>query len=631
MARLLPTEHDLYLFHEGNLLYAYRMLGAHIISKSGVSGVRFAVWAPHAKRVHVAGDFNEWNGQHHQMKKTGTSGVWTVFIPHCKAGDLYKYEIHTEDGEVLLKSDPFAFYSEQRPNTASIVYQLGSYDWHDEEWHARTKDPYHKPMIIYEIHPGSWKKKEDGTFYTYRELADELVEYVVDMGYTHVELMPLAEYPYDRSWGYQATGYYSVTSRYGKPEDFMYFVDRFHNANVGVILDWVPGHFCKDSHGLRRFDGTSLYEYADMRKAEKGEWGTLSFDFGRPEVVSFLISNALFWMEMYHIDGLRVDAVASMLYLDFSKGPGEWVPNRYGGRENLEAIEFLKKLNEAVFKRYPNALMMAEESTAWPLVSAPTYLGGLGFNFKWNMGWMNDMLRYMELDPVHRKWHHHLLTFSLFYAFSENFILPFSHDEVVYGKKSMLNKMPGDYWQKFANTRVLYGYMMVHPGKKLLFMGGEFGQYDEWKDEQQLDWDLLGFEMHAKLQTYVKELFLFYREEPALWELDHEPEGFAWIDPHDYTQSIVSFMRKTSTGENIIAACNFTPVVYEGYRLGVPGPGLYREVFNSDAGKYGGSGVVNGGLIQADNIEWHNQPSSIHIKIPPLAMVLFKQDEEKEG
>ncbi|WCK52698.1 1,4-alpha-glucan branching protein GlgB [Aneurinibacillus sp. Ricciae_BoGa-3] len=624
MNGLLPSEHDMYLFHEGSLYDAYQMLGAHITEENDQTGVRFSVWAPNARQVNVAGDFNGWQGKSNRMERIPASGIWTLFIAGLEAGTVYKYEIHTAEGNVVLKADPYAFYSEIRPNTASVVYDLSAYRWSDTKWMSQKKVPYQEPLNIYEVHAGTWKKKPGGSFYSYRELADSLVPYVSDMGYTHIELLPLTEHPFDRSWGYQPTGYYSVTSRYGTPEEFMYLVDKCHQAGIGVILDWVPGHFCKDDHGLRLYDGKPLYEYHDLRKADTGEWGTLMFDFGRPEVNSFLISNVVFWMEKYHIDGIRVDAVASMLYLDFGKTPGNWVPNMHGGRENLEAIAFLRKLNEEVFRRYPHALMIAEESTDWPRVSAPAYLGGLGFNFKWNMGWMNDVLRYFEMDPVHRKWHHHLLTFSLFYAFSENFVLPFSHDEVVYGKKSILNKMPGDYWQKFASTRLLYGFMMAHPGKKLLFMGSEFGQFDEWKDEGELDWNLLEYEMHDKLKHYVSNLNQFYKKEPALWELDHSPDGFCWIDPHDYTQSIISFLRKTEDGSFIIAICNFTPEVRHGYRIGVPEQGVYEEVYSSDDPKYGGSGVLNTGAIKAQPIEWHGRPCSICLTVPPLAVSFIK-------
>ncbi|WP_152667693.1 1,4-alpha-glucan branching protein GlgB [Aneurinibacillus tyrosinisolvens] len=606
---------------------SYQTLGAHVAECSGAKGIAFSVWAPNAQKIRVLGDFNAWSGEAHEMKQTRKPGIWSLFIPALQDGDLYKYEIHTRQGDVFLKADPYAFYSEVRPGTASVIAALDTYTWHDGDWmRSRGKQSWlHKPVNIYEVHLGSWKRKADGAFYTYRELADELIEYVLEMGFTHIEVLPLTEHPLDGSWGYQTTGYFSATSRYGKPEDFMYFVDCCHQHGIGIIMDWVPGHFCKDNHGLRMFDGTPLYEYKDGKRADTGEWGTLAFDLGKPEVQSFLISSALFWFDVYHIDGLRVDAVASMLYLDFGKREGEWTPNRHGGRENLEAIDFLRKLNETIFRLYPDALMMAEESTAWPLVSAPVYLGGLGFNYKWNMGWMNDMLRYTEMDPIHRKWHHELLTFSFYYAFSENFVLPLSHDEVVHGKKSLISKMPGDYWRKFAGLRVLYAYMAAHPGKKLLFMGGEFGQFDEWNEAGQLTWNVLDYDMHQKLQDYVKELNHIYQEEAALWAKDHEPEGFEWIDPHDYSQSIVTFMRKgVAEGEFIVVVCNFTPVVYEQYRIGVPRPGTYCEWFNSDREEYGGSGQVNEPEIEAEDIPWHNQSLSMAIKVPPLACVFFK-------
>ncbi|GEN33793.1 1,4-alpha-glucan branching protein GlgB [Aneurinibacillus danicus] len=625
---MYPDKEALYLFHEGNLFRSYRLFGAHLCREEGQTGVRFTVWAPEAAKVSIVGEFNEWQGEGHEMfKMPGTGGVWSLFIAGLSEGSLYKYEIKTASGGTLLKADPYAFRSEVRPNTASVVHSPDAYRWSDAEWLVRrdTSDPLRKPINIYELHAGTWKKKDDGSFYSYRELADEAIDYVKEMGYTHMELLPLAEHPFDRSWGYQVTGYFSATSRYGPPEDFQYFVDRCHQHGIGVILDWVPGHFCKDAHGLMQFDGTPLYEYADVHKADTGEWGTLMFDVGKPEVVSFLISNALFWMDKYHIDGLRVDAVASMLYLDFGKPEGRWRPNRYGGHENLEAVEFLKKLNEAVFDAYPGALMIAEESTAWPRVSAPTYLGGLGFNFKWNMGWMNDVLKYMEMDPVHRKWHHELLTFSFFYTFSENFVLPLSHDEVVYGKRALLAKMPGDYWQKFANLRVLYGYMIAHPGKKLLFMGGEIGQFDEWKDEAEIDWHLLQYDMHHKIQAYVKTLNHIYQKERALWEYDHEPRGFEWIDPHDSNQSILTFIRQgAQPDDSLLVVCNFTPVVRSEYRIGVPTPGMYLEYFNSDDVCFGGSGVTNPKLIEAKPIPWHNRPHSISLTIPPLACVFLK-------
>lgn len=627
MNAAIPSPEDLYLFHEGNLHRSYKLLGAHVFRWDGTVGVRFAVWAPHAKEVRVVGDFNEWIGTKHPMHKVSTWGVWSTFIPGVRPGEYYKYEIVTPDGMLLYKADPYAYWSELKPGTASRVFDLSDFAWSDQAWQdrQRTTSVYESPLNIYEVHLGTWKKKPDGAYYTYRELADELVPYVLDMGYTHIELMPLAEHPYDRSWGYQATGYYSVTSRFGTPHDFMYFVDCCHNAGLGVIMDWVPGHFVKDEHGLRQFDGRPLFEYNDPALAEKPEWGTLTFDFTKREVVNFLISNALFWMDVYHIDGLRVDAVASLLYLNFGKPRDQWVKNANGGDENADAIAFLKKLNHTVFGYYPHALMMAEDSTAWPLVTAPVHEGGLGFNYKWNMGWMNDMLKYMETDPYFRGGSHRLLTFSFMYAFSENYVLPLSHDEVVHGKKSLLNKMPGDYWQKFANLRAFYGYMMSHPGKKLLFMGGEFGQFDEWKDLEDLDWEMLGYDSHRSMQRYVRDLNHLYLREPALWELDHSPDGFAWIDPHDASQSVTTFMRKSrKPEETLIVVTNFTPVYHEKYRIGVPFAGEYVELFNSDAGEYGGSGKLNPGKLQAEAIEWHNQADSLHVSLPPLATVVFK-------
>ncbi|MEB1807512.1 MAG: 1,4-alpha-glucan branching protein GlgB [Bacillaceae bacterium] len=621
------SEYDLYLFHQGNLFYSYKTLGAHLCESEGTRGVRFAVWAPNAEAVHVVGDFNNWNGTNHTMHKISESGVWWCFIPNLHEGTIYKYEIHSKHGGVLLKSDPYAFYSELRPQTASIVSNLNNYKWGDEAWAEakKTRNLLNEPLLIYEVHLGSWKHKDNGEFYTYRELAAELIDYVKEMGYTHIEILPITEHPYDRSWGYQSTGFFSVTSRFGTPEDFMYFVDQCHQNEIGVLLDWVPSHFCKDEHGLRLFDGEPVYEYADERKAEKKGWGTLSFDFGRSEVNSFLISNAFYWLDMFHIDGLRVDAVSSMLYLNFDRQDEEKITNQYGGEENIEAIQFLRKLNEAVFEVFPNTYMMAEESSSWPLVSAPTYVGGLGFNYKWNMGWMNDMLRYMEMEPVHRKWHHQLITFSFFYAFSENFILPLSHDEVVHGKKSLLNKMPGDYWQKFANLRAFLGYMMTHPGKKLLFMGGEFGQFDEWKDLEDLDWELLEYPSHQEFSHYMKSLNTFYKSEKSLWELDHHNDGFEWIDPHDYEQSIVSFMRKSNDSKDfIIVVCNFTPIVRYDYHIGVPFMGTYVEAFNSDRQEFGGSNQTLDQPLISEKETWHNQPYRLTIKVPPLAMLVLK-------
>ncbi len=622
------SNYDLYLYHEGTNFRSYCMLGAHLTQQDGFNGVRFAVWAPNAKEVRVVGDFNHWQGDKHVLQKSNQAGVWSIFVPGLKEGDLYKYEIHTHQNEILLKVDPYGFYAEHRPKTASVVFSLKGYKWQDEKWLKRKQltPAYERPMLIYEVHLGSWRRKQNNKFYSYRELADQLVDYVVEMGYTHIELLPVVEHPYDGSWGYQATGYYAVTSRYGTPHDFMYFVDRCHQRGIGVILDWVPGHFCKDAHGLANFDGTTLYEHENVMQSDNLEWGTANFDFGTPEVHSFLISNALFWFDVYHLDGLRVDAVAQMLYLNFAREDGQWIPNKYGGHENLEAVAFMKKLNETVFANYPHALMIAEESTEWALVTMPTYLDGLGYNYKWNMGWMNDILRYMETDPIYRKNCHHLLTFSFMYAFSENFILPLSHDEVVHHKKSLLNKMPGDYWQKFANLRLLYSYLIAHPGKKLLFMGGEFGQFIEWQYQESLDWHLLEYDMHSKLQHYFRAINHYYQKENALWECDHSWQGFEWIDPHDHSQSVVTFMRKgNNPADFIIVICNFTPVVRELYRIGVPQLGLYEEVFNSDLEAYGGSGQKNAAVCQALDQPYHNQPYSLEIKIPPLATVFFKK------
>lgn len=622
------SDFDRYLFHEGSHFRSYDMLGAQVITQDGVTGVRFSVWAPHAEEVRVVGNFNDWQGDRTPMIRVDQSGIWTAFVPEIGQGEVYKYEVHTRHGDLLLKADPYAFHAEQRPGTASKVASLDDYVWCDRDWqeNRRSHTGLEGPVLIYEVHLGSWKRKEDGSFLTYRELAVDLVEYAAQMGYTHIEILPITEHPYDGSWGYQNTGYYAVTSRYGTPGDFMYFIDQCHQRGIGVIMDWVPGHFCKDDHGLRLFDGTALYEHENLLKSENWQWGTASFDLSKPEVVSFLISNAFFWLDVYHIDGLRVDAVASMLYLDYGKEAGQWVANQYGGNENLEAVNFLKKLNESVGRYWPQRMMIAEESTTWPLVTRPPYMGGLGFHYKWNMGWMNDMLRYLEMNPIHRKWHHNLLTFSLMYAFSENFLLPLSHDEVVHGKKSLLAKMPGDYWQKFANLRCFYAYMLAHPGKKLLFMGGEFGQFSEWNYKAGLDWHLLAYEMHRKLQHYVRELNHLYRRESALWEEDHRWRGFQWIDAHDCSQSIITFMRKGhNPGDGMIVICNFTPEVRNGYRIGVPELGLYKEVFNSDEELYGGSGQRNCRTLKAEALPWHNQPCSLEIRIPPLAAIYLKR------
>ncbi len=622
------SQQDIFLFHQGTNYHSQQLLGCHTIEWQGTQGYRFVVWAPNAKKIHIVGDFNQWIGNLHPLRRITNEGLWIGFYTDILENIPYKYEIVLENGQVLLKADPYALQSELRPETASLTPILSEYTWSDLNWQEEKKtfDVYTSPVSIYEVHVGSWKTNEDGGFYSYRELADRLIPYVKSLNYTHIELLPLAEHPLDLSWGYQITGYFSVTSRYGPRDDFKYFVDQCHQHNIGVIMDWVPGHFCKDAFALRQFDGEPLYEYADPRKAEKKLWGTLTFDFGRPEVQSFLISNALFWLEEYHIDGIRVDAVASMLYLNFDKTEAEdKIYNSFGGEENLEAYAFIRKLNEVIFSYEPGVMMMAEDSSDLPLVTAPTHLGGLGFNFKWNMGWMNDMLTYMEADPFYRKWHHNLLTFSFMYTHKENFLLPLSHDEVVHGKKSLLDKMPGDQWQQFANLRLLYGYMMAHPGKKLLFMGGELAQYAEWKDQEQLDWHLLDYPLHKAMFTYVKALNHFYLEYPELYELDHDTKGFEWIDPHNIDQSVIAFRRRsTGLGDELIIVCNFTPDVRFDYKIGVPVPGTYQEVFNSDAVHFGGSGQIN----EADHFsipqQWHTLSQHIKIKVPPLAVTIFK-------
>jgi 1,4-alpha-glucan branching enzyme len=626
------SNEDVYLFHQGTNYEAHRILGCHQIKNKGARGFRFVVWAPHASSVAVAGDFNTWSWDSHQLELLNETGLWAGFFTDIPEGSNYKYALKNPNGWSGLKSDPFALQSELRPDTASVTpYDVENYKWGDQKWQKekKKKSSYNSPLNIYEVHFGTWKQKEDGTLYTYEEMADLLIPYVKEMGYTHIELMPLAEHPFDLSWGYQITGYFSVTSRYGTPNQFKYFVDRCHQEGIGVIMDWVPGHFCRDEHGLREFDGEPLFEYGDIHKADKPSWGTLTFDFGRPEIQSFLISNAVFWLNDCHVDGIRADAVASMLYLNFDRQEGaEKMYNTYGGEENLEALAFLKKLNETVFKYDENALMMAEDSSDIPLVTSPTYAGGLGFNYKWNMGWMNDMLKYMEYDSFHRKWHHNLLTFSFMYTFSENFVLPLSHDEVVHGKKSLLDKMPGDQWHQFAQLRLFYAYKTAHPGKKLLFMGGEFGQYAEWKDQEDLDWLLLDYPLHAAMKKYVSRLNHFYREEPALYELDHDSEGFEWIDPHNSEQSIIAFMRKSKhAGEQIVIVCNFTPVVHYDYKVGVPAPGTYEEIFNSDAESFGGSNQINGESHFSFPEQWHSKPQHIRIKVPPFAVCMFKIKE----
>lgn len=628
----IMSDYDIHLFGEGKNYFVYNRLGSHQLTVNNISGVYFAVWAPNARRVSVVGGFNKWDGRRHPMRVLGSSGIWELFIPGLFEGELYKYEIKARDGSIFLKSDPYGFFFEERPRTATVVYSIDNkYKWGDHGWirEREKKDMLSSPVAIYEVHLGSWRRKvEDGGGYlTYGESANELVDYVKEMGFTHIEFLPVAEHPYDGSWGYQVTGYYAPTSRYGRPEDFMYLVDRCHQNGIGVILDWVPGHFPRDAHGLAWFDGTALYEHLDPRLGEHKEWGTLIFNYGRNEVRNFLLANAMLWFEKYHIDGIRMDAVASMLYLDYSRKEGEWIPNRYGGRENLEAIEFIKELNEMLYKYFPGIMTIAEESTAWPSVSRPTYLGGLGFGFKWNMGWMHDTLEYMSKDPIYRKYHQGNLTFSLLYAFHENFILPLSHDEVVHGKKSLLDKMPAnlDLWQRFSNLRALLGYMYGHPGKKLLFMGGEFGQWREWDYSQSLDWHLLQYEPHQKLQRFVKDLNYLYRNEPALYEVDFEWKGFEWIDFHDADNSVLSFIRRGKNPDNIlIFVFNFTPVLRKSYRVGVPGPGYYREIMNSDSEIYGGNNFGNSGGVHAVPFPWQGRPYSVELILPPLSVLIFK-------
>ena len=629
------TDEDLYLFGMGDHHKIYEKLGAHLMNVDGVEGVHFAVWAPNARNVSVVGDFNQWHGGKHQMRVLGNSGVWELFIPNIGEGEKYKFEVKDQSGNILLKSDPYGFFHEARPDTASIVYNISRYKWHDQPWmeKRRNTNPLVQPILVYEVHLGSWRRDPDDPerFLSYQELAEQLAAYVKEMGYTHIELLPVAEHPFDASWGYQVTGYYSPTSRFGAPADFQYFVDHMHENGIGVIIDWVPAHFPKDTHALARFDGTALYEHADPRLGEHMDWGTLIFNYGRNEVRNFLIANALFWFDKYHIDGIRVDAVASMLYLDHSRETGQRLPNEFGGRENLSAIDFIKKFNELVFAYFPGALSIAEESTAWPGVSKPTYLGGLGFNIKWNMGWMNDFLTYFSKDPVHRRYHHNMITFALLYAFNENFMLVLSHDEVVHGKRALLDKMPGDLWQKLANLRTLFGFMYGHPGKKLLFMGSDFGQWQEWKESQSLDWHLLDDEPHQKLQQLVKDLNRLYRDEPAMHKIDFEPAGFDWIDYMDSDNSIISFMRKTHDPQDtLIFVCNFTPVHRQVYRIGAPFFCRYREILNTDAEIYGGSNKGNAGAVHSDEWEWHNQPHSLQIQVPPLATVVFKPELREE-
>ena len=628
-------ELDQYLFGQGNHYEIYKKLGAHLVQDGKQKGVYFAVWAPHAQAVSVVGEFNEWDTEANPMKREEPLGIYTCFIPGVKKDQMYKYCIETYSGEQIFKADPYANYAELRPGTASRVTDIENIKWTDTEWMTRRKTWNHKhePMSVYEAHIGSWMRhpgREDEGFYTYREFARAITKYIKEMGYTHVELMGIAEHPFDGSWGYQVTGYYAPTSRYGSPEDFAWMINYLHRNGIGVIMDWVPAHFPKDESGLARFDGTACYEYADPRKGEHSDWGTLVFDYGKTEVVNFLISSAVFWLKEFHIDGFRVDAVASMLYLDYSREDGQWVPNKFGGKENLEAVAFLQKLNEVVFELFPTVMMIAEESTSWPMVSKPTYCGGLGFNYKWNMGWMNDMLSYMSLDPLFRKGSHDKLTFSFFYAFSENFILPISHDEVVHGKCSLINKMPGDNDQKLAGIRAFMGYMMAHPGKKLIFMGTEFCQFIEWNYEQELDWLLLAYPFHQKAKHFFQSLNHFYLNTPSLWEVDFSWEGFSWIAHDDNEQSVIAFRRIDKSGRQIIAVCNFVPVQREHYCIGVPFAGTYEEVFTTDAEEFGGNGITNGNAIKTIDEPMHGFEQCIPLTLPPLSVIYLKCKRRKQ-
>ena len=621
------NDFPLYVFHQGKNFKAQDFLGAHKVE--GGKYV-FRVWAPNAKSIFVTGTFNGWSEDAAPMYRLNDGGVWEAYVEGVKNFDAYKYVIYTQQDRKLYKADPYAIHAETRPGTASKIFE-GNYQWGDGAWLKKRKksDVYSSPVNIYEVHLGSWRRYEDGNTLSYRDLAKELVEYAKNMGYTHIELLPVSEHPFDGSWGYQVTGYFAVTSRYGTPDDFKYFVDQCHKAGIGVIVDWVPAHFPKDAFGLAEFDGTPCYEYADIKKGEHLQWGTKIFDFGRNEVQSFLISNACFWLDEYHIDGLRVDAVASMLYLDYGREDGQWIPNANGGNENLEAVAFLKQLNETVFKEHGDVMMMAEESTSWPMVSKPVFMGGLGFNFKWNMGWMNDILRYFSLDGIHRKYNHDLITFSFFYAFSENFVLPISHDEVVHGKCSLINKMPGNYNQKFAGVRAFLGYMYAHPGKKLLFMGSEFGQFIEWDYKKGLDWLLLDYEMHVLLQDYTRELNKFYKKNSPLWEIDYSWEGFDWIVSDDNTNSVIAFIRKNKADEEIISVCNFTPVLRPSYKIGVPDADAYEIVFNSDSAKFGGTAEKIKKTYKPNAGEMHGYKQYLELTLPPMTTLYLKKKKQK--
>ena len=626
----LLSNHDFYLFNEGSHYRIYQKLGAHVMTVDGQEGTCFGVWAPNAREVSVIGDFNGWDGHAHQLAPRGNSGIWEGFLPGLGKGTLYKFHIVSQhNGHIGDKADPVGVMHEHPPRTASVVWDL-SYDWADSSWMAGRihKQSGHAPMSIYEVHLGSWMRvpEDDNRSLSYREIAPKLADYAKRMNFTHVELLPIMEHPFYGSWGYQTTGYFAPTSRYGTPQDFMYFVEHLHQNGIGVILDWVPSHFPSDAHGLAYFDGTHLYEHADWRKGFHPDWNTYIFNYGRNEVRSFLMSSAMFWLDKYHIDGLRVDAVASMLYLDYSRKDGEWIPNQYGGRENLEAIDFLRRFNLEAYKEHPDIVTMAEESTAWPMVSRPTYVGGLGFGYKWDMGWMHDTLSYMQHQPIHRQYHHNQLTFRSLYGFTENFVLPLSHDEVVHGKGSLIGKMPGDEWQKFANLRVLYGYMYGQSGKKLLFMGTEFGQIREWAHDTSLEWHVLQYRVHSGVQKWVEQLNRVYREEAGLHELDNDPAGFEWVDANDSGASVLSFLRKgKSAWDTVLVVCNFTPVPREKYVVGVPFDGYWRELLNSDAGEYGGSNVGNGGGVQAQDIPAHGRPHSLQLTLPPLSVLFLKR------
>jgi 1,4-alpha-glucan branching enzyme len=628
----LLTDFELHLFAEGTWYKAYERLGSHVRRVEDIAGVHFVVWAPNAARVSVIGDFNRWDGRCHPMVSRGATGLWELFVPDLQEEALYKYEIlGRHNGALLVKADPYAYAGELRPRTASIVRDLSRYVWHDHDWMtARAHwNPLAAPLAIYEVHLGSWMRvpEEGDRWLTYQELAQKLIPYAKDLGYTHLELLPVTEHPFDGSWGYQSTGYFAATSRYGRPEEFMAFVDAAHQAGLGVIMDWSPAHFPDDPHGLATFDGTHLYDHADPRRGYHPDWHSRIFNYDRPEVRLFLLNSALFWLDRYHIDGLRVDAVASMLYLDYGRKPGEWIPNEFGGHENLGAVSFIKDLNVLVHREHPGAIMIAEESTAWPGVSRPTYTGGLGFTFKWNMGWMHDMLEYFARDPVHRRFHQDQITFGLLYAFSENFVLALSHDEVVHGKRSLLDKMPGDFWQRFANLRLLYSLMYGHPGKKMLFMGGEFGQWREWNHDRSLDWHLCGYEPHRGLQRLVRDLNHLYRTELALHEADFDWSGFQWVDFHDTDNSVIAFLRKSpTTGRSVVCVYNLTPVPRHDYRIGVPESGWYRELLNSDADRYGGSDVGNGGGISSSSLASHHFPYSLLLTLPPLAALFLKRE-----